>query len=165
MTENNSNNFEKPSKRPPLRRRKQRLLIVSLLLPTLVGAALLALVAIQGTSVYFYAPKDLPSSEILDGRTVRIGGMVAEGSIIPGTGLDTTFDVTDFEKTVTVRTEDPLPGLFRDNQGVVVQGTLNAEGIFVASQVMAKHDENYMAPEVEEALKATGRYEEYKPKD
>ncbi len=152
---------QQQQKRPRMRRRRRRLLIVGLLLPTLMGAAVLALIAIRGTSVYFYAPKDLPETQEIAGRTIRIGGMVAEGSVKPGTGLETRFDVTDFEKTVTVLTTEALPGLFRDNQGVVVQGKLGQDGVFVASQVMAKHDENYMSPEVEKALKATGRYEEY----
>jgi cytochrome c-type biogenesis protein CcmE len=152
---------ETPKKSVPLRRRKRRLLIVGLLLPTLLGAAALTLVALQQTSVYFYNPKDLPSPEELAGRTVRIGGLVTEGSIKQGEGVEVSFDVTDLASTVTVVYNDMLPGLFRANQGVVVQGTLAEDGTFVASKVMAKHDENYMAPEVEEALKASGRYEEY----
>ena len=148
-------------KRPPIRRRRRRLLLVSLLMPTLAGAAVLALIAIRGTSVYFYAPKDLPSAEEIDGRTIRIGGMVAKGSIKPGEGIETRFDVTDFERTVTVLTNEALPGIFREDQGVVIQGTLAPDGTFIASQVMAKHDENYMPPEVADALKATGRYDEY----
>ncbi|MCI5045300.1 MAG: cytochrome c maturation protein CcmE [Aquisalinus sp.] len=153
-----------PKKRPPMRRRRQRLLVVSLLLPTLAVASFFVLIGISQTSVYFYAPKDLPSPSELDGRAIRIGGMVAEGTIKQGEGLETWFDVTDYEGTVTVVTNDPLPGIFRENQGVVIQGNLNNEGIFVASQVMAKHDENYMPPEVAAALKATGRYEDYMEK-
>ncbi len=164
MTETNTQKTD-TKKRTPLRRRRQRLLLVSLLLPTLIGASVLGLIAIRGTAVYFYAPKDLPTPTELDGKTVRIGGMVAEGSIKPGKGVETHFDVTDYEGTVTVVTFEALPGLFRDNQGVVVQGKLGEDGVFIASQVMAKHNENYMPPEVAQALKETGRYEEYATPD
>ena len=161
MTDNDT---PKTAKRPPLKRRRQRMLVVSLLLPALGLAALLSLVALQNTTVYFYAPKDLPTAAEVGERTIRIGGMVAEGSLRQGAGTEVMFDVTDYVGTVTVSYNDLLPGLFRDNQGVVVQGTVQQDGTFLASKVMAKHDENYMPPEVAAALKESGRYEEYMEK-
>ena len=152
-----------PKKSFPLRRRRRRLMIVSLLLPALFGAAVLSLIAIQQTSVYFYAPRDIPPAAELDGRTIRIGGMVTEGSIKQGEGMLVRFDVTDCIQTVTVYYEGLLPGLFRAGQGVVVQGTLADSGEFTAAQVMAKHDENYMPPEVASAIEDTPCYEAFSP--
>ncbi|MBD0425846.1 cytochrome c maturation protein CcmE [Aquisalinus flavus] len=148
----------------PRRRRQQRLMLAALIVPALTGAIGLAVIAIGQSQVYFYPPRDLPSASELGGRTVRLGGMVVEGSIQQGLETDTSFKVTDYEKTVTVVTSDMLPGLFGENQGVVVQGTLAQDGTFVAARVMAKHDENYMPAEVADALEDSGRLEDYKNK-
>ena len=155
---------EKPKARMPRRRRQQRLMLAALIVPALTGAIGLAVIAIGQSQVYFYPPRELPSPAELDGRTVRLGGMVVEGSIEQGLETDVSFRVTDYVETVTVVTSDMLPGLFGENQGVVVQGTLAADGTFIAARVMAKHDENYMPAEVADALEESGRLEEYKEK-
>lgn len=151
-----------PKRKMPRRRRQQRLMLAALIVPALTGAIGLAVIAIGQSQVYFYPPRDLPAAEALDGRTVRLGGMVVEGSIKQGDGTDVSFQVTDYIETVTVVTSDMLPGLFGDNQGVVVQGTLGPDGTFIASRVMAKHDENYMPAEVADALEESGRLNAYK---
>lgn len=162
MTDNDTTETGTTAKKKmPRRRRQQRLMLAALLIPTLTGAIGLAVIAIGQSQVYFYPPRDLPSPAELAGRTVRIGGMVVEGSIAQGAGTEVSFGVTDYEKTVTVSTSDMLPGLFGENQGVVVQGTLAEDGTFIASRVMAKHDENYMPAEVVDALKESGRLEHY----
>jgi len=90
-------------------------------------------------------------------KLFRIGGLVVEGSVNRfNDGVTTEFDLTDTAGTVTVRYKGLLPDLFREGQGIVAQGKLNAEGIVVAQEVLAKHDENYMPPEVAEALKESG---------
>lgn len=146
----------------PRRRRQQRLMLAALIVPALTGAIGLTVIAIGQSQVYFYPPRDLPAPEELDGRIVRIGGMVVEGSIRQGADVETRFQVTDYTRTVTVSTDEMLPGLFGENQGVVVQGTLSDDGTFIAQRVMAKHDENYMPAEVADALEDSGRLEEYR---
>lgn len=135
------------------RRRQRRLVMVLIALPSLLIAAAITAKALKSTAVYFYPPAELPSPEILNGREVRLGGMVVEGSLRQGENAKVMFAITDFEKTVEVEYHDLLPPLFRDGQGVIVQGTLSPDGHFIASEVMAKHDENYMPPEVADSLK------------
>lgn len=133
--------------------RKQRLLV---LLCILAGAALavgFTLYALRDNMNLFYPPQQIVAGKVPVGRTVRVGGMVVKGSLRrePGS-LKVHFDVTDYKATVPVSYEGILPDLFGEGQGVVAQGRLDEHGLFVAQEVLAKHDENYMPPEVKAAL-------------
>ena len=145
----------------PFRRRQRRALLLGLVLPAFAGATALALTAISKTKVYAYAPSDLPSAAELDGRTVKLGGLVAEGSLVEGDGTDVRFAITDGETVVPVVFDGFLPSLVVEGDGAVVTGTVAGDGSFTATLVAARHDEVYMAPEVADALKKTGRYDDY----
>ena len=149
------------SARLPFRRRQRRALLLGLVLPAFAGATALALVAISQTKVYSYGPSQLPAPGDLAGRTVKLGGLVADGSLAPGEGTRVRFAVTDGVATVPVVFDGFLPSLIVEGDGAVVTGTLRADGVLEASLVAARHDEVYMAPEVADALKASGRYDEY----
>jgi cytochrome c-type biogenesis protein CcmE len=112
----------------------------------------LVLNAFNSNLVFFYTPTQVAQKEAPQGRTFRIGGMVREGSVMRD-GVTVRFAVTDTAQTVTVRYDGVLPDLFKEGKGVVAQGQLGADGTFVAREVLAKHDENYMPPEAAEALK------------
>ena len=128
--------------------RKQRLYVV---LSILLGTVIAALLVFKGLSEninLFYSPSDLQKAQI------RVGGMVRKDSIIRvENSLRVSFVITDFEKDLVVNYDGILPDLFSEEAGVVVKGKINEEGIFVANEVLAKHDENYMPPEVAKALK------------
>lgn len=116
-----------------------------------VGAiAALVLNAFQSNLVFFYSPSQVAKNEAPVGRTFRIGGLVEQGSV-KRDGVQVNFIVTDSAKTIPVRFEGILPDLFKEGKGVVAQGQLK-DGVFVAREVLAKHDENYMPPEAAEAL-------------
>ena len=117
-----------------------------------VGAVVaLVLNAFQSNLVFFYSPTQVAANEAPSGRTFRVGGLVEPGSV-KVTGTQVQFVVTDSAKTVAVRYEGILPDLFKEGKGVVAQGQLR-DGVFVAREVLAKHDENYMPPEAADALK------------
>jgi cytochrome c-type biogenesis protein CcmE len=117
-----------------------------------VGAiAALVLNAFQSNLVFFYSPSQIAANEAPQARTFRLGGMVEAGSV-KRDGVSVNFVVTDTAKTIPVRFEGILPDLFKEGKGVVAQGQLK-DGVFVAREVLAKHDENYMPPEAAEALK------------
>ena len=138
-------------------KRKQRLIFVVTLLVGFGAATALALFAFQQNLLYFYSPSQLSAGEISAEQTFRLGGLVVEGSIErDNDGITTLFDLTDSVESVRVTYTGLLPDLFREGQGIVAQGKLNSEGVFVAQEVLAKHDENYMPPEVAEALKEAG---------
>jgi cytochrome c-type biogenesis protein CcmE len=143
------------------RRRKRLALAVGALL-ALGGATALVLTAFQDSLVFFYSPSDLAAEPPPDGRRIRVGGLVEAGSV-ERAGLDVRFRVTDTARSIAVSYRGQLPDLFREGQGVVAQGTLAADGSFVANEVLAKHDETYMPPEVAEALKKSGRWKEGEP--
>ncbi len=134
-------------------KRKQRLILVGLLLAGVGGAVTLALSALNENINLFYSPTQVASGEAPESTTFRLGGMVVEGSVKRGDeDLNVSFDLTDTAKTITVNYNGILPDLFREGQGIVTTGSLN-NGQFVAQQVLAKHDETYMPPEVSAALK------------
>lgn len=138
-------------------KRKQRLIFVIVLIVGFGAATTLALFAFQQNLLYFFSPSQLQAEEISAGQVFRLGGLVVEGSVErQSDGITTVFDLTDTAKSVTVTYTGLLPDLFREGQGIVAQGKLNNEGVFVAQEVLAKHDENYMPPEVAEALKEAG---------
>ena len=133
--------------------RRKRLLAVIAIVAGVGTAAALAMFAFRDNLLYFYNPSQVLAGDAPPARTFRIGGMVTEGSVVrtPGT-LEVRFVVTDFRNSVPVRYEGLLPDLFREGQGVIAHGRLDAAGEFVADEVLAKHDENYMPPEVAESL-------------
>lgn len=133
--------------------RRQRLVLSALLVAAVGGAVALALLALERNINLFFSPSQVQAGEAPAGRAFRIGGMVVSGSVARGDGLAVTFALTDTAATVAVEYTGILPDLFREGQGIVALGKLN-DGVFVASQVLAKHDETYMPPEVSEALKA-----------
>ncbi len=118
-------------------------------------ALVLALNAFQSNLLYFVSPSEVNAGEAPVGKPFRVGGLVVEGSVIrPDDSLTVRFDVTDTLHSVPIQYSGILPDLFRDGQGVVVKGKLNTDGVFEATEVLAKHDENYMPPEVADALNA-----------
>ena len=134
--------------------RKQKLLIILFMLGGIGLAVALALSALQENINLFYTPQQIAAGEAPKNRTIRAGGMVVEGSVKrEGDGLTVQFKVSDGAAEVEIFYEGILPDLFRENQGIVALGKINDKGVFVASEVLAKHDENYMPPEVTEALK------------
>ncbi len=147
--------------RTPATRKRRRLYAVLAGLTMLGIAAALVLTAFQDNIVFFYSPSDLTEKELRPGQNIRLGGLVEEGSVKKAAdGVTTEFVITDLSKTVPVRYGGLLPDLFREGQGVVSQGTLGPDGVFVASEVLAKHDEKYMPPEVADALKRSGQWKE-----
>jgi cytochrome c-type biogenesis protein CcmE len=140
-------------------RKRRRLYMVGLGMLGLFAAAALVLTAFQENLVFFYSPSDLAEKALPPGRPVRLGGLVEEGSIERRDGLTIHFRVTDLSQSTPVVYQGLLPDLFREGQGVVTEGTLGPDGVFVASEVLAKHDETYMPPEVVEALKKSGQWQ------
>ena len=126
-------------------------------LALVVGVALavgLALLALRENINLFYSPSQVAAGEAPTGRVVRVGGLVEQGSVRRAAeGLDVEFVLTDGAERVTVRYRGILPDLFREGQGIVAQGRIGPDGVLVAEQVLAKHDENYMPPRVAEALR------------
>ena len=140
-------------------RKRRRMLYVAIGLVLLGSATALVLSAFQDSLVFFYSPTDLLAKPEAAGHAVRLGGLVEEGSVVKeGDGVTTRFRVTDLKKSLLVAYKGVLPDLFREGQGVVVVGTLLADGSFHAYEVLAKHDEKYMPPEVAKALKANGEW-------
>jgi cytochrome c-type biogenesis protein CcmE len=131
--------------------RHKRLAIAAGVLAAVGVAAALVLNAFQSNLVFFYSPSQIASNEAPTNRTFRLGGLVETGSV-KRDGVKVNFVVTDTAKTVPVAFEGILPDLFKEGKGVVAQGQLR-DGVFVAREVLAKHDENYMPPEAAEALK------------
>jgi cytochrome c-type biogenesis protein CcmE len=131
--------------------RHKRFAIVGGVLVAVGAIAALVLNAFQSNLVFFYSPSQIAANEAPAARTFRLGGMVEQGSV-KRDGVSVSFTVTDTAKTIPVRFEGILPDLFKEGKGVVAQGQLK-DGVFVAREVLAKHDENYMPPEAAEALK------------
>jgi cytochrome c-type biogenesis protein CcmE len=142
-------------------RRRRRLWILALGLLGLATATALTLSAFQDHLVFFYTPTDLATKPVPRDRSLRVGGLVEQGSLTRVAGSpEVRFNVTDLERSVPVVFAGILPDLFREGQGVVANGRLGPDGVFRASEVLARHDENYMPPEVAEALKRSGRWQE-----
>jgi cytochrome c-type biogenesis protein CcmE len=136
-------------------RRQRRLVLIGLALFVLALAAALALSALRDTIVFFHSPTEIAQKKIEPGTRIRIGGLVKEGSM-KREGLEARFEVTDGGASLPVTFTGVLPDLFREGQGVVAEGSLQANGSFRADTVLAKHDENYMPREVVDALKQQG---------
>jgi cytochrome c-type biogenesis protein CcmE len=134
-----------------MKTRHKRLAIAGGVVLVIAAAATLILNAFQSNLVFFFSPTQIESKEAPVNRTFRLGGLVVAGSV-KRTGVAVDFQVTDTAKSVPVHFEGILPDLFKEGKGVVAQGKLQ-DGVFVAKEVLAKHDENYMPPEAAEALK------------
>ncbi|MDJ0881865.1 MAG: cytochrome c maturation protein CcmE [Gammaproteobacteria bacterium] len=138
--------------------RKKRL---SLILLMIIGVAVgvgFALQSLNENIMFFFSPADIEAGKAPPNKDFRVGGVVVDGSVSrPGEGLTVEFDLTDNQSVVKVKYTGILPDLFREGQGIIANGRLNREGHFIAQEVLAKHDENYMPPEVMEAMKKSGQ--------
>lgn len=133
---------------------KKRLLIVILLVLGISATVALAVTAFRDNMLYYFSPTQIMAGEAPKNYAIRIGGMVTANTVKRATdSLQVQFDVTDYENTITVYYEGILPDLFREGQGIVAIGKMQENGSFLASEVLAKHDENYMPPEVAASLK------------
>jgi cytochrome c-type biogenesis protein CcmE len=133
--------------------RHRKLALIILVVAVLGGAVALVLNAFQSNLVFFFTPTQVANGEAPTGRAFRIGGLVEEGSIRrEADGLTTRFVVTDTARSMPVTYTGILPDLFKEGKGVVAEGRLGADGLFAATQVLAKHDENYMPPEAASAI-------------
>jgi cytochrome c-type biogenesis protein CcmE len=134
--------------------RKQRLILIGLMVLGASLATAFALKSFNENLMYFFSTTDVVEGKAPKDALFRLGGMVVKGSVQrPNDGMMVRFKLTDFSKEVTVEYTGILPDLFREGQGIVAHGRLNAGGVFVAEEVLAKHDENYMPPEVKGSLK------------
>ena len=137
-------------------RQKRMTTVVAILLGVGIATAF-ALQAFQENLLYYYSPSQILAGEAPDARSFRVGGLVEDGSVQREAGsLEVTFTLTDFANKVDVSYTGVLPDLFREGQGIIARGKLDGGGTFVAEEVLAKHDENYMPPEVEDSLKPHG---------
>jgi len=141
-------------------RRRRRVILLAGAAAVLGLATALMLTALEDSIVFFYSPSDIAERGLASGERIRLGGLVEEGSLVRGQGLTITFKVTDLENAVAVSYTGVPPDLFREGQGVVTEGAFDRSGAFIADTVLAKHDENYMPPEVADALKARGVWQE-----
>jgi cytochrome c-type biogenesis protein CcmE len=141
-------------------RKQKRLSIIAAGAGFLAAATALTFYALGQKASYFYMPGDLQAATLQPGQRIRLGGLVEKGTIIRGQGTEVSFAVTDHEKSVKVTYSGILPDLFREDQGVITEGSFDSSGEFVADSVLAKHDETYMPKEVADGLKAKGVWQE-----
>jgi cytochrome c-type biogenesis protein CcmE len=139
--------------------KRKRLWLVVGSLGVLGVAVALVLSALSDNLVFFYSPTQVAEKHPAPGRRLRIGGLVEQGSVKKD-GQEVRFTVTDLKQNLAVVYRGLLPDLFREGQGVVAEGSMGADGVFTAREVLAKHDEKYMPPEVAKALKDSGRWQE-----
>jgi cytochrome c-type biogenesis protein CcmE len=141
--------------------KKRRRLYFAAALVAAGGVLAVAIIYELGNNVlYFYSPSDLAAKHVGPGVAFRIGGLVEKASVQHGAGADVRFVVTDGSRAVPIDYNGVLPALFREGQGVVATGALDPRGTFNATEILAKHDEKYMPPEVVAALKRSGRWKE-----
>jgi len=137
--------------------RKRRMMMVLLIILGVGTAVALAVTAFNQNLMFFYSPSQVASGEAPKNRSFRVGGMVKKGSLRRDkNGVTVRFEVSDNVKSVTIVFTGILPDLFREEQGIVAEGKLGSDGTFLATKVLAKHDENYMPPEVAATLKPKG---------
>ena len=134
-------------------KRQQRMMAVGALVLGISAAAALGFTAFKKNMMYFQTPSDLIAGTAPAGAKVRLGGLVEKGSVTRGDGLTVKFRMADCTNVVNVRYDGILPDLFREGQGIVATGRVAADGAFVADEVLAKHDENYMPPDLADSLK------------
>ena len=134
--------------------RRQRLILILLMVAGVGVAVTFAMKAFNENLMYFFSTTEVVEGKAPKDALFRVGGMVVDGSVErPNDGLMVRFKLTDYSKEVTVEYTGILPDLFREGQGIISNGRLNEQGVFIAEEVLAKHDENYMPPEVEDSLK------------
>jgi cytochrome c-type biogenesis protein CcmE len=141
-------------------RKQRRLTLIGGALAVLAVAAALVLNALRDSIVFFSTPTMAAEKHIQPGQRFRLGGMVREGSLVRGEQLRVRFDITDGNASLPVAFQGILPDLFREGQGVITEGTLDASGVFKADTVLAKHDETYMPKAVADELKKTGHWKD-----
>ncbi|MCP0914669.1 MULTISPECIES: cytochrome c maturation protein CcmE [Legionella] len=139
--------------------RKRKMLLIVLIVSVLTLATLLVAFSLSQNISLFYTPAQVAAGEAPHDKPIRVGGMVVQGSIVRSNkdDLSVQFQITDYKHTLTVVYRGILPDLFREGQGIVAHGSLAADNQFQAREVLAKHDENYMPPEVKEALAQTSK--------
>lgn len=143
-------------------RKQKRLSIILGGLAVLGVAVFLVALVLRDQIVFFYTPSEIAEKNVQAGARIRLGGLVEKGSVVKNDGATVTFKVTDTIKTLNVTYKGQLPDLFREGQGVVAEGVMEASGEFKADTVLAKHDENYMPKEVADKLKEQGVWKEGK---
>ncbi len=137
--------------------RKKRLALILLMVAGVATGLGFALKSLDENIMFFFTPSEVAEGRAPQNKLFRMGGMVVEGSVSrPGEGLTVQFDLTDNAREVTVRYTGILPDLFREGQGIIANGRIGDDGAFIAQEVLAKHDENYMPPEVAAAMKNVG---------
>jgi len=142
-------------------RKRRRMVFLGAGLACFAAAVGLVLVALEDRVTFFFSPSELAAQPVAADQRIRLGGLVEEGSVEKDAdGLTTRFVVTDLVERVTVSYTGVLPDLFREGQGIIATGSFDGGALFVADEVLAKHDEAYMPPEVADALKASGRWQE-----
>ncbi|MEZ5933710.1 MAG: cytochrome c maturation protein CcmE [Alphaproteobacteria bacterium] len=141
-------------------RKQQRMILVAVAVLLLGGATALVMTALSDSVAFFATPSDIAKGKVDQGKNFRIGGLVVDGSVGRGDDGVVTFALTDQANDVKVSYQGILPDLFREGQGIVAQGRIDENGTFVATEVLAKHDENYMPAEVTESLKQAGMWNE-----
>jgi cytochrome c-type biogenesis protein CcmE len=141
-------------------RKQKRMSVIAGGLAFLAAAAGMTFYALGQKASYFYMPGDLKTATLESGQRIRLGGLVGKGSIERGQGTEVSFAVTDGDGTVKVRYAGILPDLFREEQGVITEGSFSPDGTFRADSVLAKHDETYMPKEVADSLKEKGIWQE-----
>ncbi|MGH8462313.1 MAG: cytochrome c maturation protein CcmE [Stenotrophobium sp.] len=140
-------------------KRRKRMVAIAVLLLGLSAAAALGFTAFRKNMMYFYTPSDLVAGDVPTDAQLRLGGLVVRGSVQRGLGTQVLFTLMDCTKSIAVRYNGILPDLFREGQGIVATGYLGRDHVFVATQVLAKHDANYMPPQLASALKdKSGKY-------
>ena len=139
-----------------MKTRHKRLAIISAGVVGLTVAALFGLDAFRSNLVFYFSPSDVKQGKAPVNKTFRVGGLVKQGSVERGKGLDIKFVITDMKTSILVHYNGILPDLFREGQGVIAQGRMDHSRLFQATEVLAKHDEKYMPPEVADSLKKAG---------
>ena len=141
-------------------RKQRRLILIGSGMAVLAIAVALMLNAFRDSIVFFNSPSDVVEKLVIAGPRIRLGGLVKTGSVIHGNNLSVRFEVTDGKNGIPVNYQGVLPDLFREGQGVIAEGALDAGGTFNADSILAKHDETYMPKEVADALKRSGHWKD-----
>ena len=143
-----------------MKAKHQRLTLALVALAALIGATLLAMSALKDQAAYFYSPADARKANLPAGQAIRLGGMVAKGSIVRAPdGVTIDFAMTDGRVSVPVRFKGIVPDLFKEDSGAVAEGRFDTSGVFVADNILAKHDERYMPPQIAGEMHKTGKVE------
>jgi len=143
-----------------LKPKHKRLTLIIISLISISSAIGLILNSFNDNLVFFYSPTELMQKNIEQGKTIRIGGLIAEGSLKKEDANITKFIITDLNNSIEVSYKGILPPMFREGQGMVAKGLLSDENVFIADNLLTKHDEKYMPPEVADALKKSGKWKE-----